>query len=103
MVNAKDINYVVSCLIVSEGKYNGRGKQHIERADEFVKSGLRLKTIPVFSNNRLKEAMSYENIDYEELYNNDNWFDSTTYELFSSRFLFYGFSSSEYSVRKFPL
>ena len=77
MVNAKDINYVVSCLIVSEGKYNGRGKQHIERADEFVKSGLRLKTIPVFSNNRLKEAMSYENIDYEELYNNDNWFDST--------------------------
>ena len=54
----------------------------------FVKSGLRLKTIPVFSNNRLKEAMSYENIDYEELYNNDNWFDSTTYELFSSRFLF---------------
>lgn len=88
MVNAKDINYVVSCLIVSEGKYNGRGKQHIEKADEFVKSGLRLKTIPVFSNNRLKEAMSYENIDYEELYNNDNWFDSTTYELFSSRFLF---------------
>lgn len=88
MVNAKDINYVVSCLIVSEGKYNGRGKQHIEKADEFVKSGLRLKTIPVFSNNRLKEAMSYENIDYEELYHNDNWFDSTTYELFSSRFLF---------------
>ena len=74
--------------IVSDGKYNGRGKQHIEKADEFVKSGLRLKTIPVFSNNRLKEAMSYENIDYEELYNNDNWFDSTTYELFSSRFLF---------------
>ncbi len=88
MVNAKDINYVVSCLIVSDGKYNGRGKQHIEKADEFVKSGLRLKTIPVFSNNRLKEAMSYENIDYEELYHNDNWFDSTTYELFSSRFLF---------------
>ena len=88
IVNAKDINYVVSCLIVSDGKYNGRGKKHIERADEFVKSGLRLKTIPVYSNNRLKEAMSYENIDYEELYHNDNWFDSTTYELFSGRFLF---------------
>ena len=41
MVNAKDINYVVSCMIVSDGKYNGRGKKHIERADEFVKSGLR--------------------------------------------------------------
>ena len=32
--------------------------------------------------------MSYENIDYEELYHNSNWFDSTTYELFTSRFLF---------------
>ena len=56
MVNAKDINYVVSCLIVSDGKYNGRGKQHIAQADEFVKSGLRMKTITVFSNNSITEA-----------------------------------------------
>lgn len=101
MVNAKDINYVASCMIISDGTYNGRGKKHIENADEFVKSGLRLKTIPLFSDNRLKEAMSYENIDYEELYHNDNWFDSTTYELFSSRFLFMVFRHPNISKGSF--
>lgn len=85
---AKDINYVAACLIASDGKLNGRGNGHIEYTDEFKKSGLRLKTIPAFSNGRVKEAMSYENIDYEELYDNDDWLESTTYELFSSRFLF---------------
>ena len=101
MVNAKDINYVASCMIISDGTYNGRGKKHIENADEFVKSGLRLKTIPLFSDNRLKEAMSYENIDYEELYHNENWFDSTTYELFSSRFLFMVFRHPNISKGSF--
>lgn len=85
---AKDINYVAACLIASEGKLNGRGQQHIENTDEFKKSGIRLKTISVYSNGRLKEGMSYENIDYEELYDNSDWYESTTYELFSSRFLF---------------
>ena len=85
---AKDINYVAACLIASNGRYNGRGRQHIEQSDEFVKSGLRFKTISVYSNGKVKEAMSYENIDYNEIYNNDNWLDSTVYELFSSRFLF---------------
>ena len=61
---------------------------------------LRLKTIPVFSNNRLKEAMSYENIDYEELYNNDNGLIQQPMNFLSAD-SFYGFSSSEYSVRKF--
>lgn len=87
-LQSKDINYVASSLIVSNGEYDGRGRRHIENTDEFIKSGLRLKTIPMYSDRRLKEAMSYENIDYEEIYSNDNWFDSTTYELFSSRFLF---------------
>ncbi|HAZ52531.1 MAG TPA: hypothetical protein DCY66_12795 [Bacteroides sp.] len=85
---AKDINYVVCCLIASNGKYSGRGKEHIENAEEFQKSGLRLKTIPSYANGKLKESMSFENINYEEIYNNGNWFDSTTYELFTSRFLF---------------
>lgn len=85
---AKDINYVAACLIASDGRLNGRGNQHIEYTDEFKKSGLRFKTIPTYSNGRVKEAMSYENIDYVELYDNDDWLESTTYELFSSRFVF---------------
>lgn len=87
-IRAKDINYVAACLIASDGKLNGRGSQHIEDADEFKKSGLRFKTIPVFSTYKVKENMSFENIDFEEIYNNDNWLDSKVYELFTSRFLF---------------
>ena len=45
--------------------------------------------------------MSYENIDYEELYHNENWFDSTTYELFSSRFLFMVFRHPNISKGSF--
>lgn len=85
---AKDINYVASCLIASDGKLNGRGAGHIENTDEFRKSGLRFKTIPTYSTYKVKESMSFENIDYEEIYNNDNWYDSEVYELFTSRFLF---------------
>ena len=35
-----------------------------------------------------KEAMSFKNIDYQEVYDNDNWFESEAYELFTNRFLF---------------
>ena len=87
-LKAKDIDYVSACLIASDGKLNGRGKQHIENAEEFKKSGLRFKTIPTYASGKVKESMSYENIDYQEIYDNDQWFDSTTYELFSSRFIF---------------
>lgn len=98
---AKDINYVAACLIASDGKLNGRGNQHIENTDEFKKSGLRFKTIPTYSNGRVKEAMSYENIDYEEIYDNDDWLESTTYELFSSRFIFLVFKHPTISSGSF--
>ena len=84
------INYRAASAIISDGIY-GCGKDGfgvIEKAEEFEKSGLRLKTIPMYKSGKLKEHMSYENIDYEEIYSNDNWFDSTTYDLFTSRFLF---------------
>lgn len=87
-LRSKDIAYVVSCMVASDGKLNGRGHQRIEQTDEFKKSGIRFKTIPTYANGRVKEAMSFENINYDEIYQNDSWEDSTTYELFTSRFLF---------------
>lgn len=98
---AKDINYVAACLIASDGKLNGRGNQHIEYTDEFRKSGLRLKTIPTYSNGNLKESMSFENIDYEELYDNDDWLESAVYELFTSRFIFLVFKHQSISSGSF--
>lgn len=100
-VRAKDINYDAACMIASNGTLNGKGSQHIEYTDEFKKSGIRFKTIPTYSNGRVKEAMSYENIDYEEIFDNDNWLESETYELFSSRFLFLVFRHPKVSSGSF--
>lgn len=64
-----------------------------------------MKTIRIQKNGSIKEAMSFENIDYIEVAECDDWFDSRLYELFSSRFMFvlflehyaeYVFTSSDY-------
>ena len=61
---------------------------NINRSEEFVKAGLTMKTIRIQKNGSIKEAMSFENIDYIEVAECDDWFDSRLYELFSSRFMF---------------
>lgn len=61
---------------------------NINRSEEFIKAGLTMKTIRVQQNGSIKEAMSFENIDYIEVAECENWFDSRLYELFSSRFMF---------------
>ena len=65
-------------------------QQHfnVNKSDEFLKAGLTMKTIRVQANGIIKEAMAFENIDYQEVYENDNWYDSRLYEIFSSRFMF---------------
>ncbi len=61
---------------------------NVNRSEEFIKAGLTMKTIRVQANGNIKEAMSFENIDYIEVAECDDWFDSRLYELFSSRFMF---------------
>lgn len=61
---------------------------NVNRSEEFLKAGLTMKTIRVQANGTIKEAMSFENIDYIEVAECDEWFDSRLYELFSSRFMF---------------
>ena len=65
-------------------------KEHfnVNKSDEFLKAGLTMKAIRVQANGSIKEAMAFENIDYQEVYDNDNWFDSRLYEIFSNRFMF---------------
>ena len=70
---------------------NVRKNNNINLSEEFRKSGMMMKTVRVQANGRIKEAMSFENIDYQEIYDNDNWYDSRLYEIFSSRFLFVTF------------
>lgn len=75
--------YDASSFIASAG--NGK---NANASEEFVKSGITLKTIRLEANGKPKEAMSFKNIDYEEIYNVGHWEDSELYELYTSRFLF---------------
>lgn len=61
---------------------------NVNRSEEFLKAGLTMKTIRVQANGIIREAMSFENIDYIEVAECDEWTDSRLYELYSSRFMF---------------
>lgn len=80
----------ISGLIASNSK-----SKRISEAEEFVKSGIMMKTIRLSKNGMPKEAMSFKNIDYQEVYDNDNWFESEAYELFTNRFLFVVFKPKQ--------
>ena len=68
---------------------------NINRSEEFLKAGLTMKTIRVQHNGNIKEAMSFENIDYLEVAECEDWLDSRLYELFSSRFMFVVFKEQQ--------
>ena len=75
--------------------------KRLSLSEEFIKSGIILKTVRLRSNGMPKESMSFKNIDYCEVYDNDEWLESETYEVFTSRFLFVVFkpdSDKEISV-----
>lgn len=63
-------------------------KSKMEKYDEFKKSGITMKTIRVNNTGSINEAMSFENINYEEIYENDIWEESRLYEILTTQFLF---------------
>ena len=82
-ITAKSKYFVIANAIASNKKIG-----NINTSEEFVKSGLTMKTIRMNRNGNIKESMSFENIDYQEVCDCDEWTDSRLYELFTSRFLF---------------
>ena len=96
------LNYLEICAKLGITPYQAKNKyadiagliasnsqsKRIHNADEFVKSGIIMKTIRLRKNGMPKEAMSFKNIDYQEVYDNDSWIDSEVYEIFTNRFLF---------------
>ena len=80
--NSKSKYFDIANTIVSPDVSN------VNRSEEFLKAGLTMKTDRIEESGNIKESMSFENIDYEEVFDNDNWYDSRLYELFTSRFLF---------------
>lgn len=73
----------VSALIAS----NSESKK-LSTSEEFIKSGIIMKTVRLQPNGMPKESMSFKNIDYGEIYENDDWLESETYEVFTNRFMF---------------
>ena len=75
-------------MIASAIGTNGK-RTNINATEEFLKSGLMMKAIRVQANGRIKESMAFENINYKEVYKEENeWIDSRCYDIFTSRFLF---------------
>jgi DNA mismatch repair protein MutH len=75
---AKNFSYSVARRIL------GVDKKFIE---EFQKADIELKTIRLLNNGRLKEAMSFKNIDYFNILK-ETWDDSVWREILSKRFFF---------------
>ena len=89
-ITAKSKYFVIANAIASNKKIG-----NVNTSEEFAKSGLTMKTIRINKNGNIKESMSFENIDYREIYDCDEWTDSRLYELFTSRFLFIIYRETE--------
>ena len=88
-----DVNPITSkakLFILANAIASNKNKKvsNVNQTEEFIKSGLTMKTIRVNKYGTIKESMSFENIDYQEVLDCGEWTDSRLYELFSSRFLF---------------
>lgn len=95
-----DYNQICSKLdrtpVASKSKYaraawliaTGNRDTQINRSEEFLKSGTTMKTIRLTANGTPEESMSFHNIKYFEIMENDVWEDSDLYELFTTRFMF---------------
>ena len=96
--NPKNKFAIVANAIASAGK-----SSNVNRSEEFLKAGLTMKTIRVQANGKIKEAMSFENIDYIEVAECSEWYESRLYELFSSRFIFVIFREQHSNQNDFIL
>lgn len=82
---AKHKYAIATNRILTENETKGK---KVTESEEFIKSGIVLKSIRVEQNGRIKESISFEAIDYLELMEENNWYDSRFYELVTQRFLF---------------
>lgn len=64
-----------------------KGLKEYNDAEEIRKAGIIAKTIRIEKNGRIKEHMSFENIDYQEIHETDDWENSRWYEIVHSRMM----------------
>lgn len=105
-------NYVEICGMLGREAYQSKSKYadiagliasgnkstRISSAEEFIKSGITMKTIRLSKNGTPEESMSFKNIDYSEVADNDYWEESEAYELFTTRFMFVVFKEGDGTI-----
>lgn len=92
--SSKSKYFMISNKIAGKGSVS-----NVNKSEEFEKSGLTMKTVRVKSNGSIKESMSFENIDYQEVADCGDWTDSRLYELFTNRFLFVVFRETDNALQ----
>lgn len=89
---AKSKYYLVANEILTKGETLGKD---VLKSEEFQKSGIVIKTIRLTKSGRPAEAMSFENINYFDILQEDDWYESRLYDIFTQRFLFIVFQEDE--------
>ena len=92
---AKSKYFLVANEILTENHSRG---DDVTKTDEFVKSGIVIKTVRLNKNGRPAEAMSFENINYFDILLEEEWFESRLYDIFTGRFLFIVFQEDENKI-----
>lgn len=96
--NPKSKFAMIASSIASKGE-----EFNVNKSEEFLKAGLTMKTIRVRANGNIVEAMSFENINYQEVADCEDWYESRLYELYSSRFLFVIFKEKKLGAEDYIL
>ena len=89
---AKSKYFIIANEILTERETRG---VDVTKSDEFLKSGIVIKTIRLKKNGCPAEAMSFENINYLDILQEDDWYESRLYDIFTGRFLFVVFREGE--------
>ena len=92
ITGAKSKYFLIANEILTEGETRG---EDVTKSDEFIKSGIVIKTIRLNKNGRPAEAMSFENINYFDILQEDDWYESRLYDIFTGRFLFIVFQEGD--------
>lgn len=92
ITGAKSKYYLLANEILTERETRG---EDVKKSDEFIKSGIVIKTIRLNKNGRPAEAMSFENINYFDILQEDDWYESRLYDIFTGRFLFIVFQEGD--------
>lgn len=77
-----------------------KGLKNVEDLEEIRKAGIKIKTIRLQKNGTIREHMSFEQIDYDEIFSADDWTDSKWYEIVTTKYMFVIFREIESNKEK---